>query len=81
MDLRQFQFWSDEMANQDHLQRDLHSNTGKINENINEMYAYRRLFLSLGVLTKLKMLYLYFWKTVFNHISVSQPPLTPFQVL
>ena len=74
MELGQFQFLSDEMANQDNLQRDLYSNTGKIDENINEMYAYRRLFLSL-------MLYLHFWKTVFNDISVRQPPLTPFQAL
>ena len=35
---------------QDNLQRDLYSNTDKIVENVDEMYAYRRHFVSLGVL-------------------------------
>ena len=57
---------------QDNLQRDLYSNIaiiGKIGENINEMYAYRRLFLSLGMLTILKMMYLHFYKTIFVEIT------------
>ena len=56
-------------AQQDNLQRDLYSNTGKIVENVNEMYAYRRHFVSLGVLTILKLTYLHFYKTIFVEIS------------
>ena len=69
MELGQFQFLSDEIANQDNLQRDLYSNTDKIVENINEMYGYRRHFLILGVFTILKLTYLHFYKTIFVEIS------------
>ena len=54
---------------QDILQRDLYSNTDKIVENVNKMYAYRRHFVSLGVLTILKLTYLHFYKTIFVEIS------------
>ena len=54
---------------QANLQRDLYSNTTKIVENVNEMYAYMRYFLSLGVLTILKMLYLHFYNPIFVEIS------------